>query len=137
MNDSSIKKFFEMAKNSSKLSDYPKQKIGAVLVYKNRVIANGYNVVKENPLQKYYNRYRGFDTDTAKNMLHAEIMCILRVKDLDIDYSKVHIFVYRECKDGSLAIAKPCAACMQAIKDLGIKNIHYTGDNSFIYEKLK
>ena len=137
MTDYYIEKFFNMAKNASKFSDFPKQKIGAVAVYKNRIIATGYNVVKENPLQKYYNKYRGFDTDTAKNMLHAEMMCILRIKELDMDYYKVHIFVYRELKDGSLALAKPCPACMQAIKDLGIKNIHYTGKDSFIYEKLK
>ena len=137
MNNSSIAKYFDLAKNASKFSDFPKYHIGAILVYKNRVISVGWNVRKENPLQKKYNEYRGFNVDTAKNCLHAEMMCIVKAKKLDVDWSKVSIFVYREFKNGKLALAKPCPACMQAIKDIGIKNIYYTGDESHIYESLK
>ena len=44
-------KFFKLAKNASKLSDYSKRKIhiGAILVYKNKVIASGWNTQKTSP----------------------------------------------------------------------------------------
>lgn len=32
-------------------------------------------------------------------------------------------------------MARPCPACMSAIKELGIKNIYYTTDNGYAYEK--
>lgn len=137
MNQSSVNKYFSLAKNASKFSDFPKYQIGAILVYKNKIISIGWNITKENPLQKKYNEYRGFDTDTYKNCLHAEMMCIVKARKLDIDWSKVSIFVYREFKNGNLALAKPCLACMQAIKDCGIKNIYYTGNGSFVHESLK
>lgn len=136
MKESSVKKYFSLAEDASKFSDYRKEKVGCVFVYKNKTISVGYNTTKENPLQKYYNRYRGYNVDSAKNMVHAEMMCILKIKDMDIDFSKLHIFVYRKHKNGINAISKPCPACMQALKDLGIKNIHYTGEDSFIYEKI-
>jgi deoxycytidylate deaminase len=34
-------------------------------------------------------------------------------------------------------MARPCQSCMAAIKDLGIKEIYYTSDEGFVYEKLK
>ena len=45
-------RYFKLAKNVSELSDYNKRniKIGAVLVYKNKVIGTGYNTNKTSPL---------------------------------------------------------------------------------------
>ena len=55
-----INKFFNLAKTASKFSDYNKKNvhIGAVLVYKNKIIANGWNSKKTNPIQYQYNKYR-------------------------------------------------------------------------------
>lgn len=97
----------------------------------------GWNVVKENPIQKQYNKYREFDVDVARNSLHAEMMSIVRAKKMDIDFGRASIFVYREYKNGELAIAKPCPACMNAIRDIGIKDIYYTGNGSYIHERLR
>ena len=44
---------------------------------------------------------------------------------------------YRERKDGSFGMARPCPACRIAIKNLGIKIIHYTcNENSIATEYL-
>ena len=43
----------------------------------------------------------------------------------DIDFHNLKLFVYRELKDGSIAMARPCPSCMALIKDLGIKKIYY------------
>lgn len=126
MTDSAVLRFLELAKNASNMSDFPRQKLGAVLVYKNRIVSVGWNCLKENPLQKYYNKYRKYQVEGTKNSLHAEMMCILKAKDLDIEWKKVSIFVYREYKHGGTALSKPCPACTQALKNLGVRNVYYT-----------
>lgn len=137
MTNTAITHFFKLAKNASMFSDFPRQHIGAILVYKNRVIAVGWNTTKENPIQKKYNQYRGFDTDVCVNSLHAEMMCLIKARKLNIEWSKASLFIYRSFKNGKNAIARPCEACMQAIKDYGIKNIYYTSENSnWIYERV-
>lgn len=66
--------------------------------------------------------------------LHAEISCLLQIKDLDIDFNKVKLYIYREDKNGNLAISRPCGACMKLIDKLGIKTIYYTIDGGYIKE---
>lgn len=121
-----LTKFMEKAKDISKLSTYPKQNLGCVMVYKNRVIGVGWNCDKEHPLQKHYNKLRGFNVDECRNTVHAEISAILNTRDMDIDWSKVSMFIYRETKDGNMALAKPCEACSKAIEDLGIQDVYYS-----------
>lgn len=131
-------KYFQLAKNVSTLSDFNKQyHIGCVVIYKNKVIADGYNTKRTSPTQKRYNKYRNFNEETINNgALHAEIMALTRCKEMSVDWNKVYLFVYREHKNGNRAISRPCLACMNAIKDRGIKKIYYTGDNSYIYERI-
>ena len=93
---------------------------------KRSVIAVGWNTEKENPLQKKYNRYRGFDVDAYRNTVHAECMAILNLIKTDIDPRDCDIFIYREQKNGKCAPAKPCVACMKMLEETKIKNIYYT-----------
>lgn len=137
INQRSIQKYFRLAKNASEFSDFPRYHLGAIIVCGNKVVSIGWNVVKENPIQKQYNKYREFDVDVARNSLHAEMMSIVRAKKMDIDFGRASIFVYREYKNGELAIAKPCPACMNAIRDIGIKDIYYTGNGSYVHERLR
>lgn len=64
------------------------------------------------------------------------MMCILKIMHLDIDFSKVKLYVYRQDLKGNLAMCRPCCACMKAIKDLGIKNIYYTTNDGYIHEVI-
>ena len=135
-------KYFELAKNASKLSDYNKNniRIGAILVYENKVIASGWNTKKTNPMQLYYNKYR--EVNNKRNYIaeehlpkvHAEMKCLIDTKDLNIDWSKVSIFIYRE-HNGKMLNCKPCKACSKALKDRGINNIYYTTEIGFNYER--
>lgn len=138
-----IIKFFNLAKNASKFSDYNKKNIhiGAVLVYKNKVIANGWNTKKTNPIQYQYNKYRErlntartFNADDHLPCVHAEMYCLINTKDLNIDWSKVSIFIYRESM-GKTRICKPCLSCAKALKDRGIQHIYYTTEKGYNYEK--
>lgn len=134
-----VEKYFKLARNASKFSDYPRIKIGAVVVCKNKVVSVGWNTTQSHPLQKYYNKYRNvdgreYDVELQSNGLHAEMMAI---RHLNGDLSKCSIFVYREYKDGSTGLCKPCQACLCALKDVGIKNIYYTTENGYNYERIE
>ena len=138
-----INRFFKLAKNASKLSDYNRKKIhiGAILVYKNKIIANGWNTQKTSPVQYKYNLYRQsldidrfFSANDHPPCIHAEMKCLIDSKDMDVDWSKVSLFVYRE-SGNKTRICRPCLSCEKALKDRGIKNIYYTSEKGYNYEK--
>ena len=125
-------KYFSKAKQVAQVSDYSKVHIGCIAVYQNRIIGIGCN----------YNRYRidDVDYDNSESLLpklHAEINCINQLKHLNINFSKVRLYIYRTRKDIVCGMARPCASCMQAIKDLGIREIYYTTNDGYSYEKLE
>lgn len=67
--------FFEIAKNVSKLSDYKKTRLGAVVVDGKRILSTGYNSNKTNPTQARYNQYREIDV-TFPAKVHAEVSAL-------------------------------------------------------------
>lgn len=130
-----INRGFEIAKEASKLSDYKKKniKIGSTIIYKNKVLTIGWNTSKTNPLQAYYNKYREdtsdgreFISDEHLPCVHSELMSLINTRNMDIDWSKASMFIYR--KNGT---CKPCKACEQALKDRGIKKVFYTTNNGW------
>ena len=131
--------YFDKARDISLLSDFKQVHIGCIAIYKKHIIGTGFNTNKTNPIQLYYNKYRkDFESmPLSQPKLHAEMSCILSIKHLDIDFSKVKLFVYREDKNGNIALSRPCKACMQAIKDLEIKEINYTTYDGYVKEILK
>lgn len=127
--------YFKAAKAMSELSDFKQQHIGAVAVYGHKIISSGCNSCKTNPMQKRLNIHR-FSADTPAT-LHAELSCLLPlINRKDIDFSNVSMYVYREYKNGDLALSKPCASCMALLRSLGIRHIYYTGDSSYINEEI-
>lgn len=138
MND---KHFFKLARKASQDADYTGNSgvsIGCVAVYKNNVLARGYNSDRTHTLQRRYNIYRfnerGPHYFPAK--CHAEIGVLQKIKYLDIPLSKVHLYIYREFADGTPALARPCGACLAALQALKIKHIHYTTNNGYCHEIL-
>ena len=123
--------YFNKARDASRLSDYSKQHIGCVVVYKRHVISVGFNSNKTHPIQKLYNKER-FDSDSTPHSLHAEITALLFLKDRkDIKWSDVELYTYRENKRGELRMSKPCKSCMALIKDLGINKVHFTINDGY------
>ena len=129
-------KYFNKARHIASISDYKKQHIGCVAVYQGQVIGLGCNCNKTHPTQKFYNKYR-IKSDNMLPKLHAEISCINQIKHLDINFSKVKLYIYRIRKDQPFGLSRPCPSCMAAIKDLGIRDIYYTTNDGFSYEKLE
>lgn len=129
-------KYFHKARQVAGISDYSKTHVGCVAVCQGQVIALGFNCNKTHPKQHYYNRYRK-QSDDMLPKLHAEISCLNQLKNLNINFSKVKLYIYRIRKDQPYGLARPCPSCMAAIKDLGIKDIFYTTNDGFSYEKLE
>lgn len=139
LTETRINHYFTLAKNACHYSDFRKARLGAVLVHKGKVLSVGWNSCKTSPLQKSLNRFRDYDLDcsAAHHTLHAEVSCLSKIKDLDIDWGKANLFVYRIKKDGSAGLARPCKACQALIKNMGIKNIYYSTDNnSWCFERM-
>ena len=113
--------------------------IGAAAIYKGALVATAANTNKTSPLQARYNVYRYKDADTPCKA-HAETALVqkLRWKFGDsINWSKVHIYLYREYKDGGLAPSRCCPSCMAMLKSLGVKKIFYTTEDGYAEEKFK
>ena len=129
-------RFFQKARQIADISDYNKIHIGCVAVYQGQIIGLGCNTNKTHPVQKFYNRYRQ-PSDYMLPKLHAEISCINQIKHLDINFSKVKLYIYRIRKDQLFGLSRPCPSCMAAIKDLGIRDIYYSTNDGYAYEKLE
>lgn len=127
---------FDKAKRVAAVSDYKKVQVGCVAIYQGQVIAIGCNCNKTHPTQKYYNKYR-IESEELLPKLHAEINCLNQLKHLSVNYSKVKLYIYRLRKDAPYGMGRPCPSCMAAIKDMGIKDIYYTTDSGFAYERLE
>lgn len=127
--------YFKAAKGMSELSEFKQHHIGCIAVYGHKIISSGHNSNKTNPIQKRFNIHR-FTAETP-HTIHAELACLLPlINRKDINFSDVSLYVYREHKSGDLALARPCASCEALIRSLGIRNIYYTGNNSYISEEI-
>lgn len=132
-----VQKCYNLARNASEFSDYRQHKLGCVAIYHNKVIAVAYNTNKSNPLQARYNSERDFDSYKYPAKIHAEMAVIAKIRHMEIDMSKVELYIYRGHANGIMALSKPCRSCEKAIRDMGIKRIFYTGENSFISERYE
>ena len=129
-------RYFDKARQIADISDYNRVHIGCVAVYQWQIIGIGCNCNKTHPTQKLYNRYRE-QSDSMLPKLHAEISCLNQIKHLDINFTKVKLYIYRIRKDQPFGLSRPCLSCMAAIKDLGIRDIYYTTNDGYAYEKLE
>lgn len=129
-------KFFKKARLVALISDYKKIHIGCIAVYQGNIIGVGCNCNKTHPTQKIYNRYR-ISSESMLPKLHAEINCINSIKHLDINFSKVKLYIYRIRRDQPYGLSRPCPSCMAAIKDLGIRNIYYTSNEGYVQERIE
>lgn len=129
-------RYFAKARQAATISDYQKVHIGCIAVYHGQIIGSRFNCNKTHPKQKFYNKYRK-QSETMLPKLHAEINCLNQIKNLNINFQKVKLYIYRIRNDQPFGLARPCPSCMAAIKDLGIRDIYYTTDEGYSYERLE
>lgn len=102
-----VKRGLYWAKLASKFSDFPRYKIGCVLIYHNYVLGNGWNSKSTHPCQKKYNKERNLIGDHIKHCMHSEIMAIEGAKHYEVNWKKVTIYIYRAYRNGKPALANP------------------------------
>lgn len=142
-------RMFKAARSEADKSEFDPFHLGCVIVYKKNIISRGWNKAKTHPMQRLYNKYRKFNNDDGTHYIidsvHAEIDAISKIpytvkKEIDDngDWHNVKIYVYRKSntKRSKYSCAKPCKACMNAIKDLGITDVYYTDWDGLGYLKI-
>ena len=134
----------EKDRQVSYTSTYDKHSLGCVIAYKKHIIAMASNSEKTHPMQKRYNRkYMNF-TKSKKPIVdsgHAEILALADIPYplmQSIDWKQVRVYVYRISPGKRLGhgLARPCKACMAALRDKGVKHVYFTTDDGFGYEEL-
>lgn len=136
------KHYLELAADCAKASTYSgpsRVKLGCVAVYHGTILAKGFNTDKTHTGQARYN-YLRYETDRDSryypDKCHSEVSVLHKIKYLDIDFSKVILFVAREYKSGAPALARPCPSCMAAIRAAKVHTIVYTTDDGYAIEHL-
>lgn len=137
-------RMFDKAKKIAKTSTYKPHKLGCVITYKHHIISYAANSSKTHPQQKKYNRkYRTFNKSIKPIMDsgHAEMLALSNISypiGQQIDWSKVKVYVYRisKGKKSGHGLARPCEACLNALRNAGVRHFYYTGDESYIYERF-
>ena len=99
-------------------------KHGAVIVYRGKIIASGYNYLQQHK--------------TYSHSIHAEVAAI---KDLlnnkeyrKIPHYKCELYVVRIGKESMgfpTKMSKPCGNCYKSCKKVGMKTIYWTTDDEF------
>lgn len=112
------------AKRALKNSDY-RIRVGAAILFKNKVISIGFNSLRTHP--KFANGNNSYS-------IHAETSAIIRAKT---DLSGSSLYVYREFSTLMPALAKPCASCMAAIIESNIRYLYYSCNEYPYYCKVK
>lgn len=106
--------FFQAALSEARKSSY-KVPMGAVVVYKNKIVGRGCNIAHS--------------TGEINDGIHAEIAAI---NDATAKYRKDSILVVgRTNKNDELAIAKPCQSCETILKKLGVKRVWFSTETGW------
>ena len=102
-----------------------------VLDSHNRIISKGINSYqKTHPMQF---RLANKTNRPHRNYLHAEIAALVKARK-----EPYGILVVRITKSGLIRMARPCNICIMAIREAGIKNVYYSGNDGLIHlDKLE
>lgn len=138
-------RWFDLARQEAEKSSFHRFKVGCVVVYNGYVLAAGCNSSKSDTVQKKYNYYRKFNNYDSGTMvqhsLHAEIAALKSIPypvKQKTDWKQVKIFTYRIAPGlpQRKGLSRPCRACMEWIKELGIRKVYYSTDTGFAAERI-
>lgn len=124
------KKKFDIAKAASIHGQHDSARIGAAIFKKNELISVAFNSYKTHTR---FNDISSYNINKTY-VLHAEMAAILKSRR---DLNGCDIFVYREYKNGSMAMSRPCNACYNALVEVGIKYVYYTTKEGFAKERIR
>ena len=91
-------------------------RIGAIVLKGKSIVGTGFNKVhKTHPL---------ITGRTAYKHIHAETAACIGIDRHLLDGGTM--YVYRELRDGSVGLSRPCCDCEALMRELGIKSVRYT-----------
>jgi deoxycytidylate deaminase len=114
--------FLSLAKKASKRSNHRDHKIGCVIVKGNKILGVGFNVLKTHPHSPHKHK-----------STHAEFMAVV---SSGYEVSRATAYIFRQQKNGTPAMSRPCESCFRYLTESGIKKIVYTFEGSFKEEKV-
>lgn len=120
-------KFLKQAIEEANKSDH-KQKVGAIIFNKSKIISRGYNHSQRSVrhLKPKFQRYSG--------TVHAEVDAIIKAKT---DLKNSSILIIRINRNNQLRLAKPCKWCQMYLEYVGIRKVYYSIDKiPYIQELL-
>lgn len=115
-------RFLSIAKKVSKKSDHHSHKLGCIIVKGNKILGTGFNVLKTHPHSPH-----------SYKSIHAEYMAVISA-NYEVEGATAYIF--REQKNGTLAMSRPCESCWKYLTKCGVKKVVYTFEGSFKEEKI-
>jgi deoxycytidylate deaminase len=118
------------------MSSQSKKKVGSIILKKGKITASAVNLeTKSHPIQASYGRRASYIHNNEglkqKQFLHSEMNSLIRSKGKG-DTIVVARVGGRGGKE--LRNSRPCVVCSIALKEYGIKHIHYSTDQGFLYE---
>lgn len=113
--------FLKKAREVSIKSNHA-HKIGCVLVKRNRIIGSSCNASKTHPKSPH-----------CYKSIHAEFGAVI---DAGFDVKGATAYVFRQQKNGTWAIAKPCVSCRNFLVKCGILNVFYSFEGTYKKEIL-
>lgn len=116
------KRFLSLAKKISKKSDHHHHKMGCVIAQGGTVLGTGFNMLRTHPKSPH-----------PFHSIHAEFMAAMNA-NYKIDGATAYIF--RQQKNGTWSMAKPCASCLKFLKECGIKKVVYSFQGEYRQERL-
>lgn len=107
-----------IAKKEAKKSGFKQHRLGAVIVKGSRILSTGFN-------------QRRYTKEFKRPTLHAEADAILKLLKAgrQADLVGATIYVCRFTAGGVVGCAKPCPACSDLIKSVGIRKVVFTEDD--------
>jgi tRNA(Arg) A34 adenosine deaminase TadA len=113
--------YIELAKRQAESAKF-RYRVGCIILdRKNNIISSARNSTKTHPLQFKYATKHG---QAHRIFLHAEIAALIKCR---IDpYTAV---IVRLGRSGSMRPSHPCPLCMDALKEAGVKEIFYLGED--------
>lgn len=115
------KHFLALARQISKKSDHHTHKMGCVIAKGKKVLGSGFNVLKTHPRSPH-----------AYKSIHAEFMA---AANSGYEIEGATAYVFRQQKNGTWAMAKPCESCWKFLMECGVKEVVYSINGSYSREK--
>lgn len=111
-------------------------KVGSSIYLGNKCISSAVNSNKTHTKVEKYNQVLPFKKTP---FLHAEVAALISAsKKIDTkEFKYCTLYVSRNLNKGGCGFARPCPACMEAIKEYGIHKVVYTTDDGYAVEFIR